>query len=75
MRRFLCVQSAFGISCFEGRKTEESDEVTMFAATKKTEASVEHSADGARFEPVKKILMRCDEKTIECARSMKAIAA
>ena len=46
-------------------------------AANKTEATVEHGANGnsARFEPIKKILLRCDEKTNEYARPMTVLAA
>ena len=47
------------------------------AAVNNAENTTDNSANGAcsRFEPIKKILIRCDEKTVAYAPSMSAMAA
>ncbi|MDA8586314.1 hypothetical protein N9L47_08590 [Rhodobacteraceae bacterium] len=47
------------------------------AAANKLELATDNGTNvtRARFEPIKKILRRCDEKTIERARTMSAAAA
>lgn len=49
----------------------------MTVAAKTNESAVEHRANvnSSRFEPIKKILLRCDEKTIEYARPINGLAA
>lgn len=46
-------------------------------SVKNTELAHDNGTNGicARFEPIKKILIRCDEKTIERASTMSALAA
>ena len=53
------------------------DKNVMTVAAKTNESAVEHRANvnSSRFEPIKKILLRCDEKTIEYARPINGLAA
>ena len=49
----------------------------MNAAGKNAESTTDTGANGActRFEPIKKLLIRCDEKTVAYAPTMSALGA